>query len=401
MTRQSESATRIHVLVTDPEQRAALAAVRALGRFGYSVSTIGKRRGLAGVSRYASRHFPVAAGVYQDASQYVKSVGEAVKASGANVVIPVTDRASRALIGHEEEIGAIVAAPSRAAYAAASNKQSLLEAAGRHGIRVPFQTTLAVHGAALAEYPADALVVVKPARSVVEMDGRLVSTSVRYASGAEELANAVAGYPAAAYPLMVQERIVGDGVGVFLLRVKQRTELVFGHRRIREKPPAGGVSTCRESIEPPADLIERCEHLLDELGYEGACMVEFKRDSRTDEPVLMEINARLWGSVQLAIDAGVNFPVAMVQLALGIPISSHGVARTGVRSVWELGEVDHMLALLRKSPAQLHLPPGEKSGLGAALRALLDRRFSDYAEVCRLSDLRPFLAELLLWIRGR
>ena len=37
-------------------------------------------------------------------------------------------------------------------------------------------------------------------------------------------------------------------------------------------------------------------------------MVEFKHDERDGVPKLMEINGRFWGSLQLAIDAGVDFP---------------------------------------------------------------------------------------------
>jgi hypothetical protein len=36
-------------------------------------------------------------------------------------------------------------------------------------------------------------------------------------------------------------------------------------------------------------------------------MVEFKDDG-VNPPCLMEINGRFWGSLQLAIDAGVDFP---------------------------------------------------------------------------------------------
>ncbi len=49
-------------------------------------------------------------------------------------------------------------------------------------------------------------------------------------------------------------------------------------------------------------------------------MVEFKADARTGTPYLMEINGRFWGSLQLAIDAGVDFPAILVAAALGAPI---------------------------------------------------------------------------------
>jgi hypothetical protein len=46
-------------------------------------------------------------------------------------------------------------------------------------------------------------------------------------------------------------------------------------------------------------------------------MLEFKQDSRTGRPFLMEVNGRFWGSLQLALDAGVDFPYFVFQLAIG------------------------------------------------------------------------------------
>jgi predicted ATP-grasp superfamily ATP-dependent carboligase len=211
-----------------------------------------------------------------------------------------------------------------------------------------------------------------------------------------ELEDALRRYPDAAYPLLVQERTVGDGVGVFLLRTDRVTRLAFGHRRVREKPPAGGVSTCREAIVPPPALLAACERLLDALAYDGVAMVEFKQDAMSGEYVLMEINARLWGSLQLAIDAGVDFPSWLVAWALGRPWPPPPAPRTGVRTRWELGE----LALARRSRAALHLPAEVAVGWKAAWRALRDGRAGDRAEVFRWSDPWPFAAELGRWLRG-
>ena len=40
-------------------------------------------------------------------------------------------------------------------------------------------------------------------------------------------------------------------------------------------------------------------------------MVEFKLDARDGVAKLMEINGRFWGSLQLAVDAGVDFPAIL------------------------------------------------------------------------------------------
>lgn len=385
------------VLVTDPEQRAALAAARSLAAGGYTVLTIGASRGLAGVSRAVSRHVVAAPQVCKDAEAFRSIVAQAVLDHAVHVVIPVTDFASRALLGHDGEVGARVAGPSPEAYARASDKHALLEAAARVGLRVPNQQVLNSPGEPLS-LPPDLAVVVKPSRSEVSVNGKSTKVGVTFAKNAHEASRAVAGYPVEAFPLLVQERTIGAGTGVFLLRSGNHTHLAFGHRRLREKPPAGGVSTYRESVAVPDVLRVLCERLLAELDYSGAAMLEFKQDHSTGEYVLMEINARLWGSLQLAIDAGVDFPRALVAMTLGAPLPSTSPI-VGVRTSWELGELDHAWALLRRSPQQLHLPAGMKTGLMAALRSLVARQWSDKAEVFRWSDPWPFLTEARLWLR--
>ena len=90
----------------------------------------------------------------------------------------------------------------------------------------------------------------------------------------------------------------------------------FAHRRIREKPPSGGVSVLCESVAVDPMLKEYAERLLRAAEYRGVAMVEF-RIGTDGRPYLMEVNARFWGSLQLAIDCGVDFPWLYYQMLMG------------------------------------------------------------------------------------
>src|SRR5262249_13953596 len=114
---------------------------------------------------------------------------------------------------------------------------------------------------------------------------------------------------------LVQRPVSGSGEGIFVLRWRGATRAAFAHRRLREKPPSGGVSVLRESIAICEDQLRHVEALLDALDFEGIAMAEFKNDGRT--AWLIELNARLWGSLQLAIDAGIDFPRLLVEASLG------------------------------------------------------------------------------------
>src|SRR5205823_2531443 len=125
---------------------------------------------------------------------------------------------------------------------------------------------------------------------------------------------------------------------------------------LREKPPSGGVSVLRESV--PVDPIVRDQaiRLLGPLGWHGVAMLEYKQDRRTGTPYLMEVNGRFWGSLQLAVDAGVDFAYLAWQLALGHRPEIAPSYRVGVKSRWLLGDLDHLLTRLGTRDRDLQLP---------------------------------------------
>ena len=175
----------------------------------------------------------------------------------------------------------------------------------------------------------------------------------------------------------------------------------FAHRRIREYPVSGGASTYRESVTVPADLRRWSEQLLRSADWSGAAMVEFRRCARSGTAYLMEVNARLWGSLQLAIDAGVDFPTMLVKLALGNKVEPVTAYRTGVRSRWFWGDIDHLIDRLRYSPTELDLSTLAPSRLRLLLTFVAVVPGRDRFEVLDLSDPKPFVLETRRWLARR
>jgi len=104
---------------------------------------------------------------------------------------------------------------------------------------------------------------------------------------------------------LYQRRVSGPGIGVGLLFLDGEVMAKCCWQRLSEYTRNGGWSVVRESIRSPIHE-ERAEALMKGLGWSvGACMVEFKGDA------VLEVNPRLWGSLQLSIDAGVDFPRLM------------------------------------------------------------------------------------------
>jgi predicted ATP-grasp superfamily ATP-dependent carboligase len=143
-------------------------------------------------------------------------------------------------------------------------------------------------------------------------------------------------------------------------------------------------------------LYDLSQQLLTRFAWRGVAMIEFKTDAATGRHYLMEINGRFWGSLQLAIDAGVDFPRILASLALGDGAPAQGAYRVGVRSRWFWGQVDHVIARVRRRNA--HIPPGTIS-TGSAIADLIfgPLRTASSEEVFRWSDPRPFIRETFSW----
>jgi hypothetical protein len=120
-------------------------------------------------------------------------------------------------------------------------------------------------------------------------------------------------------------------------------------------PPAGRVyrGHPRRSI-----LVERSPRRCSTLGFEGVAMVEYKVETASGTPYLMEINGRFWGSLQLAVDAGVDFPRLLAESALGADTGPVPAYKVGVRSRWWWGDVDQLLTRLIRPRASLACRPG-------------------------------------------
>jgi predicted ATP-grasp superfamily ATP-dependent carboligase len=388
------------ILVTDGDQRAALAVVRSLGKAGYPVYVCApRRRSLAGASRYV-RGEALVADPLADPQRFAADVRALVAQWNIGVLIPIGDASLLAALPDRARLPNVVLPfADEGVVRRMGDKAAVLDAASAVGISIPHQHVANDRDALLAlasglEYP----VVLKPSRSVGEHGGRRSKLLVTHVASAADLRDAAATMDPAAYPVLVQQRIVGPGIGIFLLVWKGETLATFAHRRIREKPPAGGVSVYRESVAADPDLVRRSRALLDAFGWCGVAMVEYKLDERTGTPYLMEVNGRFWGSLQLAIDAGVDFPSLLLDAALGNSRRAAAAYTTGIRSRWFWGDVDHLLTRLRRSSAALSLPPGTPGRWAAVRDFLTIRRRVDREEILRRDDPRPFFRETAQWV---
>jgi predicted ATP-grasp superfamily ATP-dependent carboligase len=389
------------VLVTDGEQRAALAVTRSLGRAGYRV-IVGSSRAhsLAGGSKWASGQL-VVPDPLTEAEGFVGALARSTADSAVSILLPMADQSIVPVLENRWRFpGVIIPLPQIEIWRRLADKQIVLEEAARLGIPTPLQATLQD----LAELESVDLpfpVVVKPSRSLVTGVAGNMKLGVSYADDGVELDNILQSLPDAAWPVLIQQRIVGPGMGVFLLMANGEPIASFAHRRRLEKPPAGGVSVWSESAAVDPIRLDRSIALLRQLDWEGVAMVEYKVDRQSGDSYLMEVNGRFWGSLQLAIDSGVDFPRLLIEHALSRPVVPVHSWKVGVQCRWRLGELDHLIARLRGSSKSLHLPPDVPSIGKVLLHALTPGwSFKARGEVFRWADPMPGLLEVAQWVGG-
>ena len=271
-----------------------------------------------------------------------------------------------------------------------SNKCTLFRLAEDLGVPTP--KTIYIDSPAEFDGLASQLtfpVVIKPSRSAYHVDDSWVMTEVAYARDYAELSRKIEQESyLSSHPFMLQERVHGTARGLFTLYRDGRPVVHFGHRRLREKPPTGGVSVLSESRRASESMIEASEKLLGHVGWEGVAMVEFLvADDGT--PYLMEVNTRFWGSLQLAIDAGVDFPYLLYRVFTGEEIPTDLDYREGVRLRWLLGDLDRLYLVLRDRGGAYRLP--------AKMRELVEFVRPHFGvtrhETNRLGDVGPALFE--------
>ena len=391
----------MEAIVLDGEQRSALAVTRSLGRKGITV-TVGseKNASLSSCSRFCAHTFQYPS-PYKDPIGFIQAIRDVTNKIPNSILFPITDVTLTEILLKKTELQEIVAIPfmDYAEYAQVTDKIALVRLARELNVLIPtsfLSTDFLDHDEMIetigkSGYP----VVVKPSFSKIRTEKGWISAGVHYAADEKELRGIISNEIFQRYPFLVQGRVEGPGIGVFLLMRDGKVLAKFSHKRIREKPPSGGVSVLSESIDPPEDAMIAAVQILEKMHWTGVAMVEFKIDREKNVAVLLEVNARFWGSLQLAISSGVDFPYLLFRLANGEKIEEHGGYTVGLRSRWELGDLDHLLIRIFNRSSHLNLLPGHPSR-----RAVLKDFIFDFIrrgvrnEVFQRSDVKPFFHEV-------
>jgi predicted ATP-grasp superfamily ATP-dependent carboligase len=363
-------------LVTDEHYKHSLGIVRQLGRQGVIVSVVaGSRESLACRSRYCREVILAENGRPES---LVKTIQQTLQQRHFDLVIPVSYSMTLALAQRKDQLLPYtrLEVPSYQTIAQAADKLEMTRLAQR--VAVPAPRTIRASELDPLDPELRFPLVLKPQR---ESPGR---PPIRYFHKKEQLSAlrlelSNSRHSGACSDSIIQEYIPGRGCGLFATYQNGVCKRVFMHRRVREYPATGGVSSCAESFYDSA-LESYGRRMLDALNWHGVAMVEFRRDDRDGEYKLMEINPKFWGSLDLALAARADFPGDLCQMALGrtLPFTDQYVRN--LRFHWPLSGQGDLY----------HLWTRPQSLLAVAIDSLNPRVKSNVW----LGDFRPNLSEL-------
>jgi protein-tyrosine-phosphatase/predicted ATP-grasp superfamily ATP-dependent carboligase len=386
--RRRKQVTGGKVLVLGDDTRSFLATVRSLGRQGIEVHVAPANfRSPALRSRYIAAIHDVPPWM-DDGAEWLRAIESLLRAERFDLVIPCNETAMLPLQHHAARLAPLarLAIPDDHAIDVLFDKHATRELARQVDVPVaagrlarPDDTAEAV----LAELGAP--VVVKPRRSYTL--GMLASRgSAQIVRDPAILAQLLA---TCEHDGFVLERFFpGQGLGVSVLASHGRVLQAFEHHRVRER---AGASFYRVSAPLTPDLVRACEAIVAAIPYTGLAMFEFKRDAAGGW-ILLEVNARPWGSMPLPLALGVDFPYRWYLLLTAGEETPSVPYRVGVYGRNMVPDLRTSLSeLADRSPGPVGATAFVLRSLGELSRVLVGREVHD---VLVRDDPRPGVAEL-------
>ncbi len=315
------------IITEDAPAYGVLACVRALRKGGYEpwVATAGHSSyGRRSRARGGTLTLPDPA---FEPQAYAERLARAAKDIGAAAVLPGTDLALLALADRQSLFsdGVTVGVGSREMLQRAMDKSELSRLGAEAGLLVPPSRILSgkdAHRAYDLSYPA----VVKPLTTISPgPGGRLISVGVRRVADPTQLRCAMDSLPDARW--LVQRYLGGEleaAVGV-----AWHGQVVCMAHQVAERtyPVDCGISAYARTITGEPEVEARVRRLIELLDWSGIFQVQMLGTS--EGRYVIDVNLRPYGSIALAVAAGLNLPAVWTDLLVGRQGGTNGY-RVGV-----------------------------------------------------------------------
>ena len=299
------------ILILDGDHKNSLAIVRHLGRTGnYRQDIVAhNKQSIALFSKYVNQKFLLPSPKKDPEAFYIQLL-ELLKRNRYKALLPVSFKTFQICSLHREEI-------RQYTHLTITTSENILLASSKiHTYNLEQELKIPIPETIVLNHPEEIESVHITYPCVIKAPEEMGANVVEYAHDRKEMIEKYhklcERYDFSETWPVVQQDIQGKGYGFFAYYEKGVCKDFFMHKRLREYPISGGASTLAES-HSDKKLMQHGKKILDYLRWEGIAMVEFKQDERTGIFYLMEINAKFWGSLDLALVCGVNFPQMMIE----------------------------------------------------------------------------------------
>ena len=335
------------VLVTDGEQRSALAACRGLASAGYEVSALAPARYAGALWSVACSERLVGPDPKRAPEAFVERVAGLLRSGRYDCLLPGSDASLVALSEGREQLGerAVHGIPPREVVDRSLDKDALHRVSAGGDLAAPASITCTRsdevdEAASVIGFP----LVVKPPRTLREAGTGRRQQPVIVVHDLRQLhheLNAI-GLPVILQQLLDRARrysfggvLTGDGITGYALARFDRTW----------PPPAGAVSF-GQTVAPPPGIAATVATLMERIGWRGIFELEYL-ETADGRRHAIDLNPRVFGWLSLANAAGANLAALWCGSLLGHR-SSAAVGRAGVRYRWEEADVAHLAWQLRR-----------------------------------------------------
>ncbi|PKK39545.1 ATP-grasp enzyme-like protein [Clostridiaceae bacterium JG1575] len=303
-----------------------LSLVRGLGKMGVPVVAVDySRERPLGKSRYVSEELIVPHYQKEPEAMLSALIAYAQKQTAKPVLFPTADAYSQFLDEHQEELRPYFLFPmgKKGLVSDLVDKYRMVEYTDRFGVKTP-EIVDAKDPQVLARvnqeigYPC----IIKPKDSAPFI--RSYHSKVFYIENEKNLLEKIQRCHKDGLDVFVQRIIPGPETNCYCWEGYMNQEHRCTHyttvQKLRQWPNNFGAATYAKQKWIP-QCHEICAPLLEGVGYHGFAEVDLKRDERTGDIYLIEINCRYIGFTELLIAMGFNTPFIAYREMIGSPLA--------------------------------------------------------------------------------
>lgn len=137
--------------------------------------------------------------------------------------------------------------------------------------------------------------------------------------------------------IIIEEFIPGGDVCVDCIR---NDNFFYGsvYKAIVTKTHGGGTTTQRIMIED-SHLVEYAKRILDYVGYQGVCGLDFRADPESGKVGFIEVNPRFTGGLATPVAAGFDIPYILYKFQIDPTFKPSIDVKIGTKTKWILGDI--------------------------------------------------------------